>query len=954
MKVTSAPLAIALLAGSANALFGKKPPPKPETDLVKGFSWKNPFTTDAISAFEPTCEASGTFPAFEYSLHNLMERQPKGLYSWAKGLKSFFSGREYPGSWAGWDRHLHDRSILLMEYKDIPVEVREWIEDQDRSDGEGKGLFAIFDKPKDEDEQLTATVTFPKADEVDRTQDEQKVAIFAPGALYPVLPLWVAGSSSCKDKLLDLTKYSAEPEDGGVVAWPLNEQADENLKTKFVVKVKTLKAKEAASSGAETEMAKLAPALIQMIVWFTHGRLQLSWSTPAILILNSPIRIATSFAAMGKFTFKWDKPAEEVYVTGTFDGWTKSVKLDKEGSIFQKTVDLTVPDDTNKIQYKFVVDNQWVTSDSAPKEADHEGNDNNVLKATDLTIDDSTAAILNTVTPTSTTAKLAGEQPLEKDSLEREPQATPSDVPGGFPATPADELNKPISINPLPAAAGAVNPIKLEPGEKIPETVAAQGINDNVKLDKESYEKSDALAGVDTQLPPVSSNMIPESSLPISGQDVTINSVGTGATTTELAGQVPLESKVPDVVKESQQKAGVDPEASAVPEEVKEKAQVEEELKEKVPVAPSTAEGTAGVGTEKSEGSGSLATTIAATAAATGAAALGAAVAAKDAVVDKATPVVNQASTNVTDTASKNLPDSVKQQLPTSVQDALATHTKEETREEISPAVPAEVKESIIEANKSPEAAANTEAVQDKKTVESELLKEIKPVAASSEEPKVPEPKTEERTPVAVAALVPSEVKESIDAAGQSPEAAANASAVEDKKAVETELLKEVKPVPAADEAKVNQTKVEDAKPADAALQVPGAVKSSFVEAGKGPEAAANAEAVEEKKAVEAELLKEVKPVPALAETKPAETESKDAKPVEATPTEPKVEETKPETTETPANGANGTNGTSSKAAEPAASSSKPADTASTTTDKKKKNRLSSFFSKIKHKLSDH
>lgn len=45
-----------------------------------------------------------------------------------------------------------------------------------------------------------------------------------------------------------------------------------------------------------------------------------------------------------------EHPAEEVYVTGTFDNWTKSVKLDKEGSVFQKTVQLENP--SEKIYYK--------------------------------------------------------------------------------------------------------------------------------------------------------------------------------------------------------------------------------------------------------------------------------------------------------------------------------------------------------------------------------------------------------------------------------------------------------------------------------------------------------------------------------------------------------------------------------------------------------------------------
>ncbi len=42
--------------------------------------------------------------------------------------------------------------------------------------------------------------------------------------------------------------------------------------------------------------------------------------------------------------------AEEVYVTGTFDGWTKSEQLEKVGDVFQKTV--RIPDASEKIWYK--------------------------------------------------------------------------------------------------------------------------------------------------------------------------------------------------------------------------------------------------------------------------------------------------------------------------------------------------------------------------------------------------------------------------------------------------------------------------------------------------------------------------------------------------------------------------------------------------------------------------
>lgn len=320
---------------------------------------------------------------------------------------------------------------------------------------------------------------------------------------------------------------------------------------------------------------------------------------------------------------------------------------------------------------------------------------------------------------------MAGEQPLEK-STEVE---TPSDVPGGFPTTPANELDKPVGIAPLPAADGAVNPVTLAPGEKVPESITAQNINEHVKLDKESYEKSDALAGVNMDLPPVSKNTIPESGLPIAEPPVTIQTVGAGATTAALAGAVPLEPKVPAVVKDSQEAANASPEASAQPVEVEEKAQVEEELKAKVPEAPSTSEGVPELGTVKSENDGAITGTIAAA----GATVAAAAIAAADSVVTSATPAVSQATTAAADAANKNLPDSVKEKLPVAAQDALAAHNKEEKREEVSPEVPAEVKQSIADAGKAPEAAANTEAVVEKKEVESELLKEVKPVPAVGE-----------------------------------------------------------------------------------------------------------------------------------------------------------------------------------------------------------------------------
>ncbi|KAL3424356.1 hypothetical protein PVAG01_03637 [Phlyctema vagabunda] len=504
---------------------------------------------------------------------------------------------------------------------------------------------------------------------------------------------------------------------------------------------------------------------------------------------------------MGSFVFKWEHPAQEVFVTGTFDDWSKSEQLVKTGDVFEK--DVTLSSAEEKIYYKFVVDGNWVTDHTAPQETDPSGNLNNVLTIDRITKHTpATAGIMSGVTPTSTTAQLAKDVSPEKAPLEH---TGSSDLPGAFPETPAAErgdfsvnpipepghtltsgvrddpelvaqdqakqadLNQTVGVSPLPAFAGGVNPVKVAPGEKLPEagSVTGNSIHNNVTLDKDSYEKSGGLGNAPVlppvvtpqverdqkgtgvlDMPSISKGLIPESSLPVGtgGEGTfdatpTIQSTGPQSTTSQLAGQVPLEStKVPEVVKESQEKAGFAPEASAIPEEVKEKSAVEKELLSEVPVAPSTAEGTAGKGTDKSE------KTVSAGEAA--------------AAVSGAAVAIGGAAAAYASNAAANLPASVTSKLPESVQNSInstnaasskdiAAHNNAvpETTAKDTPEV---VKESIAESGQSPEAAANEEAVLDKKAVEKELLKEVKPETSAGESaPKITEAKPTESEPVA-------------------------------------------------------------------------------------------------------------------------------------------------------------------------------------------------------------
>ncbi|RFU28688.1 hypothetical protein B7463_g7645, partial [Scytalidium lignicola] len=589
---------------------------------------------------------------------------------------------------------------------------------------------------------------------------------------------------------------------------------------------------------------------------------------------------------MGTFVFKWEHPATDVYVTGTFDNWSKSEKLVKSGDLFEKTVDLPKVDE--KIYYKvraweerqaditalvqlgsssllrdfrnhdnlrerpsgsqfepvlyFVVDGEWTTDHTAPQENDASGNLNNLLTPDRITKHTpETIGIMSGVAPNATTAELAKDVPLEKSV---EAPVTESDVPGAFPETPAPAESGDFFVNPIPGTAGAGNPVKLAPGEPVPhpstftENTVQSGVHDdpelvaadkkkaeaeqtfsvsplpafpggvnpvqvapgetlpdpatltghtvtsNVRTDKEAYENSGAFGNTPV-LPPV---VTPELERQQNGTGVldippvgaaagidanpTIQSAGPETTTAQLAAAVPLESaKVPEVVKESQEAAGVDPEASADPVEVQEKNAVEAELLSEVPVAPATSTGASGPES-----------------------------AAVPEIVkesQEAAGVAPEASADPTEVKEKN---EVEAELLSEVRVAPATSegtagegTTKSENAVTATAPPEVVKESIAESGQSPEAAAYSEPVVEKKAVEDELLSEVKqdnsvgesaPVATAETSETAPAPTTEPVTePATEAAKTAAAAPVSpTPASSKAPESATPSSTIEKKK----------------------------------------------------------------------------------------------------------------------------------------------------------------------------
>lgn len=524
------------------------------------------------------------------------------------------------------------------------------------------------------------------------------------------------------------------------------------------------------------------------------------------------------------------------------------------------------------------------------------------------------AAILHTVAPDATTVGLASDVPLEpkEDTHVTDKKDTPaddkednSDLPGSFPETPAADLDKQFSVNPLPATDFAVNPVKLDAGEKLPTDVTSNGINDHVTLDKASYEKSDRIPGLEgltapTDLAPTTiGTIIPESSLPIISGDVLTNSAAPQSSTAALAANVPLEhDKAPEVVKESQEKSSDEIGSSGMEtlagEKLDDKARVETELLSKVPEAPSAAEGTSGKGTDTTENAKSATDYIAEGATAVGVGLLAAGLAAKDAIVHASqTETAQNAAQQVTD-AANGAKDAVVAGTQSAAQQATdaATSAKDsavantQSAAEQASTATTNAKDSTVAGTQSAAQQATDATINAKDAVvattlaavestkaaatdaAAQLPDSVKDVLPASVQDAIPTPETKEEVIEKISPEVPIEVKESIAESGQGPEATVNTAAVEQKSAVESELLKEV-----------DATKTFDDKPAEAAENVPSEVKKSIAEAGQAPEAASSETAVDNKAAVESELLKEVKPVESTDEQpKPADNVPEEVK----------------------------------------------------------------------------
>jgi hypothetical protein len=167
---------------------------------ISSFRWERPFPYDDTAPLDmmSKCEVEKSFKAEQWKLKDLQAPSP-----WAPAIETFLGWQPYVGSWEGADPDADEREFLIMEWTDVPVPVREWIEtERVHKDNLNSRwwLFGLFEKPGTGN--IQAVWPSVAVGEQQPVRDEDKVVLFAPAAMYEILPLWVGQGSECEGELL--------------------------------------------------------------------------------------------------------------------------------------------------------------------------------------------------------------------------------------------------------------------------------------------------------------------------------------------------------------------------------------------------------------------------------------------------------------------------------------------------------------------------------------------------------------------------------------------------------------------------------------------------------------------------------------------------------------------------------------------------------------------------------
>ncbi|KAL5119283.1 hypothetical protein ACEQ8H_002770 [Pleosporales sp. CAS-2024a] len=215
-------LSATFLAATTYAAEEEPVDPSPSPDPTPaGALWTAKWDASDLQPYQQKCLNRNTYTA---NIYKLSELYPD-LKDFAPDLKIFYNKQLYAGSWDGVDHHGTKRELMRMPLSALPYKVREWLKKN-----VAQKHYAV--------------------------QDDN--VFFAPGALYPILPLWVEEpeQAECDDVFDDLEAYSNEVGDAKVVGKVTHSYEGER-EVRFTVEALLLKAKGRAPTRKEGESDEL-------------------------------------------------------------------------------------------------------------------------------------------------------------------------------------------------------------------------------------------------------------------------------------------------------------------------------------------------------------------------------------------------------------------------------------------------------------------------------------------------------------------------------------------------------------------------------------------------------------------------------------------------------------------------------------------------------------------------
>ena len=141
----------------------------------------------------------------------------------------------------------------------------------------------------------------------------------------------------------------------------------------------------AGSSQIHTQQANIKKSSSDTSMTFMDGEPSLQTSTrPQLTHSQSAPNTEMIDGMMEDETvptvFRWEHGGRQVYITGTFNGWSRQIPMHRSGNDFTYIHNLK----RGKHAFKFIVDDEWRFAPDAPTVADIEGRINNFIDVTDF------------------------------------------------------------------------------------------------------------------------------------------------------------------------------------------------------------------------------------------------------------------------------------------------------------------------------------------------------------------------------------------------------------------------------------------------------------------------------------------------------------------------------------------------------------------------------------------